>query len=211
MQHPTTPGFSLTEQSLSPVPALKEWAIALDALTQGHTILLLRKGGIRERQGHFDVAHRQVVLYPTYEHQQPRWLEAGYREHVAPVASGWHPERLTLSAWAEITHIFQIREAATVGALQPYHIWTDEMVAERLRWKPQQPLYGLLLRTHQLGTPVQIPYQDAYGGCKSWVEVAVPAGAITFEPCPVLTDADYEEQVRAIAHLIHTHEQTANA
>ncbi|MBW4654852.1 MAG: DUF1802 family protein [Kaiparowitsia implicata GSE-PSE-MK54-09C] len=211
MQHSTTQGFSLTEPSLSSVPALKEWAIALEALTQGHTILLLRKGGIREQQGRFEVAHRQVVLYPTYEHQQSRWLKAGYREQVAPVASGWHPERLTLSAWAEITHIFQIREAATVAALQPHHIWTDEMVAERLRWKPQQPLYGLLLRTHRLAAPLQIPYRDAYGGCKSWLEVAVPADAVTFEPCPVLTDADYEGRAQAIAHLIRTHEQPANA
>ena len=50
--------------------ALKEWAVAVNALESGKTIMLLRKGGIHERGGRFQVAHEQVLLYPTYEHQQ---------------------------------------------------------------------------------------------------------------------------------------------
>ena len=50
--------------------ALKEWAVAIKALEAGKTIMLLRKGGIHERGGCFHVPQREVLLYPTYEHQQ---------------------------------------------------------------------------------------------------------------------------------------------
>ena len=58
--------------------ALKEWAIAINALETGKTIMLLRKGGIREKGGSFRVAHNRVLLYPTYEHQQAVMLKADY-------------------------------------------------------------------------------------------------------------------------------------
>ncbi|NJL44810.1 MAG: DUF1802 family protein [Leptolyngbyaceae cyanobacterium SM2_3_12] len=35
--------------------ALKEWDAAVTALGQGQTVLLLRKGGIREQAGQFSV------------------------------------------------------------------------------------------------------------------------------------------------------------
>ncbi|MEL6165336.1 MAG: DUF1802 family protein, partial [Cyanobacteria bacterium J06628_3] len=37
--------------------ALKEWAIAINALETGKTIMLLRKGGIHEKGGRFQVTH----------------------------------------------------------------------------------------------------------------------------------------------------------
>jgi hypothetical protein len=51
--------------------ALKEWAVAVNALESGKTIMLPRKGGIHEQSGRFQVAHEQILLYPTYEHQLP--------------------------------------------------------------------------------------------------------------------------------------------
>lgn len=56
--------------------ALKEWAVAVDALAEGKTILLLRKGGIKEEGNRFRVAYEEILLYPTYEHQQPNLLKS---------------------------------------------------------------------------------------------------------------------------------------
>ena len=42
--------------------ALKEWNIAVKALEKGQTILLLRKGGIKEISGQFQVNHNPVLL-----------------------------------------------------------------------------------------------------------------------------------------------------
>ncbi|MGV3757322.1 MAG: DUF1802 family protein [Verrucomicrobiota bacterium] len=45
--------------------AFKEWAIVVDALGRGEQIILLRKGGISEGRGGFQVEHPQFLFWPT--------------------------------------------------------------------------------------------------------------------------------------------------
>ena len=45
--------------------ALKEWAPVCSALETGRQIILLRKGGIHESGGEFEVENRQFVLFMT--------------------------------------------------------------------------------------------------------------------------------------------------
>lgn len=181
------------------IHALKEWAVATDALERGETIMLLRKGGIREEGKHFKVTHDDVLLYPTYEHQQPHLLKPRYESLVAPVPSGWHPETVRIGAWAQITDIFQVREKETVDALLPYHIWNEQFAAERFGWKPRFPLFVLLLRVFKLAREHHVPYRAEYGGCKSWIDLAewIPLDGMQ----PVLSDAAYAGlagEIRAI-------------
>jgi hypothetical protein len=151
--------------------ALKEWAVAVNALESGQTIMLLRKGGIHERGGRFTVAHEQVLLYPTYEHQQSFMLKAEYANLVYPVTSGWHPETIRIGSWAEITDILPVTEESIVSDLLPFHIWNEYFISDRLKWKARQPLYILLLRTYKLPQVQYIPYLPKYGGCKSWIDL----------------------------------------
>ncbi|MBI4781285.1 MAG: DUF1802 family protein [Oscillatoriophycideae cyanobacterium NC_groundwater_1537_Pr4_S-0.65um_50_18] len=183
---------------ISLTAALKEWAIAIDALTQGSTILLLRKGGIREQS--FAIAHSHVWLYPTYEHQKPHLLKPEYARQVVPVESGWHPATVPIQAWAEITHVFEVQEAEAIAALLPFHIWNEAFVLERLKWKARSPLSVLLLRVYGLPQPQPIPYRAEYGGCKSWIELQ--AGLSPEMAKPVLTEDDYRQRVEAIALLM---------
>jgi hypothetical protein len=182
--------------------ALKEWDVAVDALEQGKTIMLLRKGGIKEQSNRFKVAHEEILLYPTYEHQQPNLLKAEYAEHVQPVTSGWHPETVRIGSWAKITDILQVSEESAVAALLPYHIWNEQFVSDRLKWKPRQPLYILLLRTYRLPQPQIIPYRSEYGGCRSWIDLAEP---ISIEGVvPVLDDTTYTKQAEEVHSIITT-------
>ncbi|MBF2002614.1 MAG: DUF1802 family protein [Synechococcales cyanobacterium M58_A2018_015] len=195
----------MTSTSVSTLTAaLKEWAVAVQALAEGETIVLLRKGGIREQGGQFTVEARRVWLYPTYEHQKRQWLKPSYAAQVTEVASGWHPEQVTIQAWAEITHILPVFRAETVEALLPFHIWTADFAAERLRWKPRSPLWVLLLRVHRLPEARMIPYQTEYGGCKSWIELPPTLSLAGSEP--VLADAAYHERVAAIQRIIEEEE-----
>jgi hypothetical protein len=186
--------------------ALKEWAIAVEALERGETILLLRKGGIREVGGHFRVPESEVLLYPTFEHQKPELLKSDYREKVTPVPSGWHPERVRIGSWARITDLWPIAveteeiAASVQSALQPYHIWNDRFVSDRLQWKPRQPLYLLLLRTYHLSQPREIDYSEAYGGCKSWIHLT--EAITTTDSFPVLEDQAYNTLRNQIQHRV---------
>lgn len=187
--------------SVAITTALKEWAVAVDALARGETILLLRKGGIREQGGAFAIEQSRFWLYPTFEHQKPHLLKPPYAEQVVAVAPGWHPETVTIQAWAEITHTFQVSEADVVLNLLPLQIWTEDFLAERLKWKPRTPLSVLLLRVYRLIQPHFIPYDSAYGGCKSWLKLP---GSLSSAPAiPALSEAVYLQQVQAISQTFH--------
>jgi hypothetical protein len=182
--------------------ALKEWAVAVDALEQGKMIMLLRKGGIKEEGNHFSVTHNRILLYPTYEHQQPNLLKPEYAAQVTPVTSGWHPETVQISSWAKITDILLVSDEKAVVRLLPYHIWNEQFVSDRLRWKPRQSLFILLLRTYRLPQPQLIRYRPEYGGCRSWIDLTE---AINLEGIlPVLDDTTYTAQVTQICHVLTT-------
>jgi hypothetical protein len=180
--------------------ALKEWAVAITALTAGETIVLLRKGGIREQTRRFAIAHAQVWLYPTYEHQQPQLLKAPYATQVEPVASGWHPTTVPITALATITAVAQITASADLLALQPDHIWQESFARDRLAWKPQQPLSVLFLQVAQLPQPEILPYDATYGGCRSWLELAQ---AIETQAARlVMSEAEYQQKFEAICQRL---------
>jgi hypothetical protein len=178
------------------IHALKEWDVTVQALEQGKTILILRKGGIHEQAGHFTLKHRSVLLYPTYEHQRPELLQTSYRDRVQVVPAGWHPSQVKISTWAEITDILQINRIQQLTALLPFQIGTDEFAQERFAWKPHQPLYALLLRVYRLDQPATLPYHSAYGGCKSWIDLKQAIS--TDNSLPVFSDTDYNQQVTSI-------------
>ena len=174
--------------------ALKEWAIAVEALTKGETIVLLRKGGIRERG--FKVEHPQFWLYPTYEHQKPHLLAPQYAPSVTEVPSGWHPETVSIQSCAQITQVLPVSSQKRLMALQPYHVWNEQMIRARLKWKQDTPLLVLLLRVYRLAQPETIPFVASYGGCKSWIalEQELASRSLT----PVLSEAEYLAQTQTI-------------
>ncbi|MBD2329790.1 DUF1802 family protein [Alkalinema sp. FACHB-956] len=176
--------------------ALKEWSAAISALEAGETIVLLRKGGIREVGGQFQVSCDRVLLYPTYEHQRTELLKPAYRCNVEMTAPGWHPDTIPIGAWAHITNVLEVTEQAALDALLPLHIWNDLFAAERFRWKPRSPLYVLLLRVFRLAKPVAIPYRETYGGCRSWIELEQTIDLTGSEA--VMTDRNYAAQVQEV-------------
>ncbi len=185
--------------------ALKEWNVAVQALAEGETVMLLRKGGIREVKGTFDVPVRTVWLYPTFEHQKPEWLKPEYAEQVQIVSSGWHPESVTIQAWATVTHVIQVTNAAQVDALYPFHIWTREFAEERFQWKVRSPLYVLLLRVYRLAHGITIPFDDAYKGCRSWVELQIGhAHYLDLNASiPAISDHAYATKIHAVENCLN--------
>ncbi|MHC5723377.1 MAG: DUF1802 family protein [Nostoc sp.] len=180
--------------------ALKEWAVAIDALESGKTIMLLRKGGIHERNGHFQVAHKQILLYPTCEHQQAFMLKTEYANGVYPVTSGCHPETVRIGSWAEITDILPVSDEFIVNGLLPFHIWNEHFISDRLKWKARQPLYILLLRTYKLLQDQEIPYYPEYAGCKSWIDLNQPIQLQAAKP--VLSNFAYTQLVETIRGIV---------
>ena len=62
------------------------------AIAKGETILLLRKGGIKEHQGKFSAEAARVVLFPTFEHQRPALLKPAYQSLALADFHIWQPQ-----------------------------------------------------------------------------------------------------------------------
>ena len=177
--------------------ALKEWAVAVDALARGKQILILRKGGIHRDDREFRVVHPEFLLYPTYEHQRQELLKEEYRPDLdRTLAEDEIPGLVSLDYWCRVTDKFEVRDEEALDPVSPHHIWSDDYAHKRLHWRPKQALTLVLLRVYGLQQPQALPVLDEYAGCKSWVELGqeMPLGLME----PVLSDEAYEEKAGAI-------------
>jgi hypothetical protein len=170
---------------------VKEWAVAVRALERGDTALVVRKGGIREKA--FAVANRRFLLLPGYEHQRPELLKPEYRVLLGEIPDLTDDGPLCFTSFAEVKGAYEISEPESLAAIDPYHIWTPEYAESRFRWRPKKPLTVLVLRTYLLPEPVELPYSEAYAGCKSWIELEQRVS--TAGARPALEDEPFERLV----------------
>ncbi len=181
--------------------ALKEWAVAIKAIDEGQQIVLLRKGGIREKE--FKVEHENFLLYPTYEHQKEDLLKPEYSDSLKETLVEWEGpegEEVKLTHWVRVTHVFEVMDTDKVAAISPYFMWTDDYAEKRLHWRPKKPLEILLIRAYRLLEPQPLHIEPHFVGCKSWIDLEspVPMTALT----PVLTDEEYEAKVKEITDAL---------
>lgn len=168
---------------------LKEWAVAVKALERGETALVVRKGGIREKS--FAVPAKRFLLFSGYEHQKPELLKPASRhllEDMPDRKDDEGPVRFT--SFAEVYGAYEISSQDSLDAIDRHHIWTPEYAESRFKWRPKQPLTVLVLRTHLLPEAVEFPYTEAFGGCKSWLELDEPVN--TEGSVPALSDEEFE-------------------
>jgi hypothetical protein len=177
--------------------ALKEWAVAIEALGTGCTALIIRKGGIREESKRFELRHDECLLFPSFEHQQADLLRP---EHAATLghvlAEAPAADALRFTHYAQVHDAFPVREQAELDALAPHHIWSDAYATQRLRWRPAQALTAIVLRVWRLAEPVSVPWRPEYSGCKSWL--ALLDEARLSAATPAMTDEAFAAEAAAI-------------
>ncbi len=160
--------------------ALKEWAAVVEALSSGRQLLLLRKGGVRDPKGVFELQHREFLLYPTWEHQESGLLREKYRKLIQPPPSDSSVIEFRIYAGAAFTK--EIRDPKLLERLEDAHIWTPEFVRKRMSYRPQAPTILAVVRAYRLKKPVRHAVRPEYDGCKSWVPLAEPVDLKGAEP-----------------------------
>lgn len=188
-----------TEQKIGVVPALKEWASAVDALLEGRQIVIMRKGGIREETKDFEVQSDSFYLYPTYEHQRKELVKPEFAAQVEASIASFRPEQKEtwVRAYAELSEDILLSSQEEVDKLSGLHMWTDRFAEERLKWKKAKPLHLMLLRVYRLDEPQALPIEPEYYGCRSWL--GLPADRLAeAKRTPVLSDAAFREAVDRI-------------
>ena len=177
---------------------LKEWDTVCDALRSGRQIILLRKGGIAEGPGGFQIEHRQFVLFPTFLHQDYRMLKPEAHPQYRPQLS--EPDHLKIDTAAAITNIVQLANREQLANLDAEHIWTAPLIDMRFSYKPELPLYLLIVRAFRLPAPTTIANTPRYAGCKSWVPLDQQVDCTGARP--VLDDAVYTQRCKHIEETI---------
>ncbi len=133
--------------------ALKEWSNVVAALGAGEQVILIRKGGITDSS--FGIDADRFYLYPTYFHQ-------GESESRPTIE---------ITHWCEVVRTWTTSDSAVLEGLAPLVAIPPETLDARYRFRPDQALYVIGVRTWRLSQPAEVRYRDAYGGCKSWVSV----------------------------------------
>ena len=172
--------------------ALKEWAVAVEALERGETALVVRKGGIREKT--FAVPKTRFLFFKSYEHQKADQLKPAYHDLLRSIPQRRDDEPVIFTSFAEVYRAYEVSEAEELEALDPHHIWTHEYAESRLKWRPKKPLTILVLRTYLLPEPIVLDYRDSYGGCKSWIELE--ESGPTAGSRPALEEPSFEKLVQ---------------
>jgi hypothetical protein len=182
--------------------AFKEWAIVVDALQQGEQIIVLRKGGLREGRGGFQIEHPEFWLFPTLFHQQREAVIPKAQARYDEISSTWPgKDVLRLECLARVVAWQRLESLEAAEALRGQHIWRDEVIAQRFDWGKTKEIHALAVRIFQLGESIELPLLPAYGGCKSWIELAedIP----TADAKPVLDDAAFAERLQRLASSLN--------
>ena len=182
--------------SIAMKDAFKEWAIIVDALGRGDQILILRKGGIHEGLGGFQVEVPRFFLFPTRFHQQKDGVIEETAKNMDALPKDYFSEtEVRIEYWAEVVEWRKLESWDEADRLKGQHVWTDEVIRERCDWSAKKGIYCLATRIHRLPEPLLLPILAEYGGCKSWIELAPE---ISLEGSqPALNESDFQKKLDA--------------
>jgi len=152
--------------------ALKEWHLLCSALLTGRQTIMLRKGGILEANAEFELEHPKFLLFPTFVHQDPASVKPAWRDQI--VRRTTEPEQVFIEGWGQCVKIFEVPSRPAMDSLDDLHLWDKPLLDMRFNYRPNQPLYLLVVKAFRLPQPVTLPYAIEYAGCKSWVTLQAP-------------------------------------
>ena len=175
----------------------KEWSLVCDALGSGAQSIILRKGGIHEGRNGFWWKHDTFFLFPTHFHEQGLQFPWPGGATVQPRAADG-PHTVTLFAETEFKH--QITQWAEIEALRALHFWSSDAIRERFDYSENQGISMAFLRIYRLDSPWSFPDEKRFGGCRSWLDLPVPAHDPRLEP--VLSDEAHASAKLSLRHAL---------
>jgi len=176
--------------------ALKEWAVVCHELTAGRQVALLRKGGIREAAGGFEVEHREFFLLPTYFHENADELVPAARATLPDVARTAPPGGLLrFDLYATVETVVEVSRLEPLRLLDGQHALAWSAVERRFHYR-RPGLHVIAVRAWRLPRPVEVPALFRYDGCRSWVtlEQELPVG----DARPVLDDQSFHRRMASL-------------
>ena len=102
---------------------------------------------------------------------------------------------LSICHLATVTGCWKTFDPTVLAALSEHHVWTEQFLDSRLRWRPKQPITVMELRCQKLQRPLIVPNQESYWGCFSWVDIAKGIDSAAVQSADtVLRDAEFDDR-----------------
>ncbi len=175
--------------------AFKEWAIVVEALGQGAQTVVIRKGGIHESGGRFQLEHSEFLLFPTQFHQQREWVTREAQNRFDQTPSPHEVDgNVPIAYAARVIAAAEVHDFGAIKRLRSLHIWSEELLAQRFAWNEEPMVHALFLEVSRLSSPVDLPLKPSYAGCKSWIELETQVE--TSNSSPVLGPSLLQENLR---------------
>ena len=150
--------------------ALKEWSVVTEALARGEQLFLLRKGGISEGKEGFELKHREFLFFPTWEHQHTDLIRPEYHRLLGKLRPPPN-NALVLRYCGEVSDIVRAPRSPEPICRLGDHVWSGAYLRKRYEYRPDLPLYVVVVRVHRLPRAVSLPLDRRYAGCRSWVDL----------------------------------------
>lgn len=181
--------------------ALKEWAIVGQALAENRQIVLLRKGGLLDEDGHFALEHSQFWLLPTWLHQERGLVKVAHQNlwERTPRQPDETAKVAVLRHFARAERVWKLDEDAESALLQVPHIWSAHYLDLRFGYQPDKTLLCAALRVYVADEPVRYQLRDGDTGCRSWVDLSAPLCA---DVRPAISDAEFAHELERVAHVL---------
>lgn len=162
--------------------ALKEWASVIEALGSGEQIVLIRKGGIADPR--FGLEADRFYMFPT-----------NFHEGGAPP-----PSAIPITHWCEAVRTWEVRDLDALMRLEPLVAFDRKTLETRYRFRSDQAVHVIAVRTWKLAKPATIGMTDAYAGCRSWVsldeEIDIDGSR------PVLSDEQLQAKIEQVSSIL---------
>ena len=172
--------------------AFKEWAIICETLGAGGQSIILRKGGIHEGRDGFSFKYAEFFLFPTLFHEQ---ITRTSLPPATPIPAGT-PGEIGIRHFARLEWTATITNLETALSLQPFHVWNQDVVRERVAYDEAPGLHLAFLRVFRCEPGWAFLDEPKYGGCRSWV--TIPDAPKEVELIPALTDDEHQRRSAAL-------------
>jgi hypothetical protein len=171
--------------------AFKEWHVVVNALGRGDQVVIMRKGGIDEGENGFEIKHKQFWLFPTQFHQQ--------KDFVIPSAASSmtaqpNNDIIPIQYHCQIVDHCELTRDEQIEKIRGQHVWKDEVLIQRMTSGDKNQLHALLVRVSKLPNPIEIPMDDQYGGCRSWIQLKENLDSNNCSP--ILAEDHFESRIQ---------------
>jgi hypothetical protein len=176
---------------------LKEWDAQIQALETGQTALVIRKGGIVEARGAFEVEHPEFWLYPTFLHQNPGELRSGFSSLLRPDPV---PGQISIRAFARVERVWKLEDLEMIKALESHQCLTAAALERKFHYRNKPWVHALLLRVYKLEPAQTITETEQQRGCVSWVPLEQTISLENLKPS--MDDSSFTAQRQKLESLL---------